>query len=40
MIVFRYRIYANLKNNNVIETDIYYTIEYIEKENKTYFKAN
>ena len=38
--VVRFIIYADLKNNNLIENDIDHKIEYIEDDNDTYVKAS
>ena len=38
--VIRFRIYTDLKNNNLIENDIDHKIELIEDDNETYVKAS
>ena len=38
--VFRFRIYTDIKNNNLIENDIDHKIELIEDDNETYVKAS
>ena len=38
--VIRFRMYTDLKNNNLIENDIDHKIEFIEQNNQTFIKAS